>query len=337
MITHDNTNQKRPEISDKLNLRVLRIFIALEESKSVANAADSLGLSKSSVSQHITTLERSIGIPLFDRKQKPIVLTPAGQVLSLHANRILANISAAETALADINAGSLPILNFAIIDDLDASLTPVMATTLQERLTQSFICTFSGRSDQVTKRLINRKADIAVTATMPANLEKFEVQELYKENFVLVVAKDKYQPDLDWRTQLSNLPLIQFSEAMPMGQMVATHLKRIKLDIPKRFSFETSRSVISTVARTGGWTMATPLSILDSSRFSKDIELFQLPFPSLLRNVFLISRCNELGTIPEALANTFRQLLRDELLVEFEKINPTMEGMLEVTSDTVIM
>ncbi len=336
MVSHNITNRKKLELSDKLNLRVLRIFIALEEFKSVAKAAESLGLSKSSVSQHITTLENSVGIPLFDRKQKPIALTLAGQVLSLHANRIVASISAAETALADINAGSLPILNFAIIDDLDASLTPVMATTLQERLTQSSICTFSGRSDQVTKRLINREADIAVTATLPANLNKFEVQELYKEDFVLVVAKCKYDPKLDWRKQLSTLPLVQFSEAMPTGQMVATHLKRIRLDTPKRFSFETSRSVISTVARTGGWTLATPLSILDASRFSNDIELFQLPFPRLLRSVFLINRNDELGTLPEALANTFRQLLRNELLVEFEKISPAMSGMLEVTSDTIV-
>ena len=336
MVTHNGKNRKKLEISDKLNLRALRIFIALEEFKSVGKAAESLGLSKSSVSQHITTLERSVGIPLFDRKQKPIALTHAGQVLSLHANRILANISAAEAALADINAGSLPILNFAIIDDLDASLTPVLATTLQERLTQSFIRTYSGRSDHVTKRLINREADIAVTATLPANLDKFEVQELYKEDFVLVVANSKYHPDQDWRTQLSELPLVQFSEAMPTGQMVATHLKRIRLDIPKRFSFETSRSVISTVARTGGWTMATPLSILDASRFSDDIELFELPFPRMLRSVFLINRKDELGSLPEALANTFRQLLRNELVVEFEKIYPSMSGMLEIHSDTLI-
>lgn len=335
MVAHNHTSRKKPAFSDKLNLRVLRIFIALEESKSVAKAAESLGLSKSSVSQHITTLEQSIGIALFDRKQKPIALTLAGQVLNLHANRILATISAAETALADVNAGSLPVLKFAILDDLDASLTPVMATTLQERLSQSSIRTFSGRSDHVTKRLVSREADIAVTATLPESLHKFEIQELYKEEFVLVVAKNKYQPQLDWRTQLSNLPLIQFSEEMPIGQMVAAHLKRIRLDIPKRFSFETSRSVISTVARTGGWTIATPLSVLDASRFAGDIDLFPLPFPRLLRSVFLINRCDELGTLPDALANTFRQLLRNELLLEFENISPAMTGMLEITSDTM--
>jgi len=330
--------KKRPDsnklvFSDKLTLRGLRIFVALEETKSVAKAAEFLGLSKSSVSQHITTLEKNIGIVLFDRTQKPISLTPAGHVLSLHANQIVAMFSAAETALADFNADSLPFLNFAIIDELDASLTPAMATTLQASLPKSYIRTFSGRSDQVTGRMESREADIAVTATLPASIGKFTILELYKEDFVLAVAKNAYDPNLEWRTQLNKLPLIQYSEAMPAGQMVATHLQRIRFDIRKRYSFETSRSVIATVAKTGGWTMATPLSILDASRFAADIDVFPLPFAKLQRSVYLVNRSNELGSLPETLANTFKTLLKDELLLELIKIDPMLADYLEINAN----
>lgn len=327
---------KKVEFSDRLTLRGLKIFIVLEETKSVALAAERLGLSKSSVSQHITTLEKNVGIDLFDRKQKPIALTPAGQVLSLHAHRIVSMVSTAETALADFNALSLPIVNFAIIDDLDASLTPVMATALQAQLSRSFIRTFSGRSDQVTARIESRDADIAVTASMSTDVNKFEIHELCKEQFVLVVAKDNYQPASSWREQLTELPFIQYSQSMPMGQLVATHLKRIRFDIPQKFSFETSRSVIATVAKTGGWTLATPLSILDASRFRDEISLYPLPFASLSRSIFLINRMNELGTLPGMLAATFRSQLRGELLPEFTHSYPAMAGMLEVYDDDVM-
>lgn len=321
--------------SDRLTLRGLRIFIILEETKSVGLAAERLGISKSNVSQNITSLEQNVGITLFDRKKKPIALTPAGQVLSMHAHRIVSMFSAAETALTDFNAHSLPILNFAIIDDLDGSLTPIMATALQAQLSKSFIRTFSGRSDQVTSRLESREADFAVTASIPTNVSSFQIQELYREQFVLVVARDKYQPELDWREQLSELPLIQYSEAIPMGQMVATHLKRIRFTIAKQFSFETSRSIIATVAKTGGWTLATPLSILDASRFRDEISLYPLPFASLVRNVFLINRANELGTLPETLAKTFRHHLQVELIPEFAKTSPNLNGMIEVFNDNV--
>jgi DNA-binding transcriptional LysR family regulator len=330
------SNKSLTDLSDRLSLRGLRIFIALEEAKSVADAAKHLGLSKSNVSQHITTLEQNLGIRLFDRKQKPISLTPAGQVLSLHAHRIMAMVSAAEASLAECNMDTLPVLNFAIIDDLDVSLTPIMATSLQSQFPRSFINTYSGRSDHVTNRLEAREADLAVTANIPSNVHKFQMQQLYRENFVLVTARGTYKPSDDWRTALRDLPLVRYSEAMPMGQLVAAHLKRIGFDAPRRFSFETSRSVIATVARVGGWTLATPFSILDTRGFNDQIDIHPLPFTKVSRQIYLINRMNELGALPEILAKEFRNLLQTELQVEFAKIAPHLTDAIEIFTEDVI-
>lgn len=320
----------------RLSLRGLRVFIALEQAQSVAEAAKALGLSKSNVSQQITGMENGIGAKLFDRTQKPIVLTPAGQTLSIHAHRILATVSIAEEAMAELNLGSLPSLNFAIIDDLDASLTPSLAASLQARLPRCFICTYSGRSDQVTSRLLSREADIAVTARIPANMHRFQVLQILREKFVLVTARGTYSPNLDWRTQLSQLPLIQYSEAMPMGRMVSTHLKRIGFYAPRRFSFEASRSVIATVAKTGGWTMTTPLSILDAGRFKDQIDVLPLPFAGLSRQVYLIHRMDELGSLPEMLAKQCRVLLQQEAVQEFARMAPHMADSIKVYHEILI-
>jgi DNA-binding transcriptional LysR family regulator len=333
-------NRIRPKLTadatGRLSLRGLRVFIALEQARSVAEAARALGLSKSNVSQQITTMENGIGAKLFDRTQKPISLTPAGQALSLHAHRILATVSIAEEALAELDLGSLPRLDFAVIDDLDASLTPALAASLQARLPRCFICTFSGRSDQVTSRLISREADIAVTASIPANMHRFQILQILREKFVLVTARGAYSADLDWRAQLSDLPLVQYSDAMPMGRMVSTHLKRIGFYAPRRFSFEASRSVIATVARTGGWTLTTPLSILDAGRFKDQIDLSTLPFAGLSRQIYLINRVDELGSLPETLARQFRALLQQEAVREFARMAPHMTGSIEVCHELLV-
>ena len=318
---------------DRLTLRGLRIFIALEEARSVAGAAQKLGMSKSSVSQHVSSMEQSIGTTLFDRQQKPISLTPAGHVLSLHAHDIVAKVKQAEAALANRDANSLPLVNFAIIDDLDASLTPVMATALQAKLPQSYIRTFSGRSDEVTARMMAREADLAITASIPADVARFEIQELFREHFILVTAKDCYSKAKDWRRQLEALPLVQYSENMPVGHLVLTHLKRIRLNVNRHYSFETTRSVIATVAKTGGWTLATPLSLLDASRFYEEIDVFPLPFAELSRSVFMINRVNELGTLPEILTDTFQQLLRSELVPELNRMAPGVADKLEIQDE----
>jgi hypothetical protein len=123
---------------------------------------------------------------------------------------------------------------------------------------------------------------------------------------------------------------------MPMGLMVSTHLKRIGFYAPRRFSFEASRSVIATVAKTGGWTLTTPLSILDASRFKEHIDLFPLPFAGLSRQIYLISRMDELGALPETLAKQCRALLQQEAVPEFARLAPHINNAIEVYHEILI-
>ncbi|MGB6231094.1 MAG: LysR family transcriptional regulator [Litorimonas sp.] len=320
----------------RLTLRGLRVFVMLERAGSVAEAAKALGLSKSNVSQQITAMETGVGAKLFDRSQRPISLTPAGRRLGVHAHRILGAVSEAEEALSEMDLDGLPVLNLAIIDDLDASLTPSLAALLQAKLPRCFVRTFSGRSDQMTARLLAREADIAITGSIPADMHRFQVLQLMRETFLLATARGAYTPHLAWRPQLSDLPLIQYSEAMPMGRMVAAHLKRIGVNAPRRFSFEASRSVIATIGKTGGWTLTTPLTVLDASAFRDQIALFPLPFAGLSRQIYLINRKDELGTLPQTLAEQCRALLQRNALPEFARLAPGLTDAIEVYHETLI-
>ncbi|WP_432256871.1 LysR family transcriptional regulator [Limimaricola sp. AA108-03] len=331
------TTQTPPTATERpiarLTLRGLRAFIALEEARSVAGAAQKLGVSKSNVSQQITALEQNVGAKLFDRNSRPILLTPAGQVLSMHAHRIMATVSAAEANLAEFNLRSLPVLNLGIIDDLDASITPVVASSLQRQLPQCFISTFSGRSDQVTAKLLSRDVDIAITGIMPTDMHRFSILQLLREQFVLISAKGQYDRREDWRQSLTRLPLVQYAETMPMGRLVSGHLKRVGFHPQRRFSFETNRSVIATVAQNGGWTIATPLSLLDVGSLVSEIDISPLPFASLSRQIYLVTRSDELGNLPTRLARECRALLHGKLLPDFAKIAPMLAGAIEVLGD----
>ncbi len=323
----------KPRSFTGLTLRELRVFVALEEARSVAGAAQRLCISTSGVSQHITALEHSIGAKLFDRRAKPITLTPAGQVLRTHAHRILAVVSEAETELAEINLSSLPVLNLAIIDDLDASLTPVLVSSLQARLSRCFIDASSGRSDQIIARLFAREADIGLTASMPADASALCVLPILREPFILVSAKGRIADGEDWREALTRLPLVQYSEAMPIGRTIAAHLKRLRLNAPSRCAFEATRSVIATVVQMGGWTLTTPLNLLDAGRFLSEIDIAPLPFPGLTRHIYLIARNDEFGHLPHDLARDCRVMARDRLVPDFASIAPGLADLIEVAED----
>jgi DNA-binding transcriptional LysR family regulator len=323
-----------PAPTPELTLRGLRIFVALAEAGSVAAAAARMGGSSPGISQHITMLETAVGARLFDRRARPVTLTPAGQMLHAHALRILSVVSEAQTELAEISLSSLPSLNLAIIDDLDASVTPVLVSALQARFRKCFVHAYSGRSDHIITRLEAREADIAVTTLLPADGQRFIALPILRELFVLVTARGAIAPGADMRHALQSLPFVQYSDQIPIGRRIAAHLERVRMAVPRRFAFEATRSVLAMVVQTGGWAITTPLNILDAELFVPGLDILPLPFAGETRLVHLVARREELGHLPAELARDCRRLVRETLIPRFVAMAPDFAGAIAVPDET---
>src|SRR5262245_50498718 len=69
---------------NNLDLNKLHAFAAVAERGGVGSAAAQLGRTPSAVSQSVSALEGALGVKLFDRVGKRLVLTRGGQLLSDH-------------------------------------------------------------------------------------------------------------------------------------------------------------------------------------------------------------------------------------------------------------
>jgi DNA-binding transcriptional LysR family regulator len=65
----------------ELDLNKLSTFLAVADSGGVGKAAARLGRTSSAISQSISALETALGVPLFDRVGKRLILTRGGQTL----------------------------------------------------------------------------------------------------------------------------------------------------------------------------------------------------------------------------------------------------------------
>ncbi|MFN7004449.1 MAG: LysR family transcriptional regulator, partial [Roseinatronobacter sp.] len=73
-----------------LDMTALRALLAVQDQGGVTRAAHVLNLTQSAVSMQIKRLEDSLGLPLFERRGRAMVVTAAGEQLMSYARRMLA-------------------------------------------------------------------------------------------------------------------------------------------------------------------------------------------------------------------------------------------------------
>lgn len=86
-----------------MTLRGLEIFVKVAELKSMNNAAEALFISQPSVSGAIADLEKEFNVLLFERLNKRIYITEAGEQLLVYAKRMLSIKCEIERNMRDID------------------------------------------------------------------------------------------------------------------------------------------------------------------------------------------------------------------------------------------
>jgi molybdate transport repressor ModE-like protein len=141
----------------------LRVLREVAQSGSFSAAARVLGYTQSAVSRQVAALEAIAGRPLFERRRKGVVLTPAGTRLLARAVRVLDELDAAirDAAEPDAEAGPVRLGTFATAA---AGLVPAALTSLPRDLVVSVR---EATTPALTRALRAGTLDLAVVAQTP--------------------------------------------------------------------------------------------------------------------------------------------------------------------------
>ncbi|MWB97942.1 LysR substrate-binding domain-containing protein [Agromyces seonyuensis] len=84
------------------DVRRLRLLVELRDRGTLAAVAEALAYSPSSVSQQLAQLEKEVGVELLAPAGRRVQLTPAAELLVVHARRVLDELEDAQAALAGV-------------------------------------------------------------------------------------------------------------------------------------------------------------------------------------------------------------------------------------------
>lgn len=109
-----------------IEVRQLRVLVALAKQGGVTAAAQSLGLAQSTVSEALAALERAVGAPVLLRRRgaHDSVLTDAGQALLPHARDVLASLESAHLAVAQVSGSARATIAIAANESIGTYLLP---------------------------------------------------------------------------------------------------------------------------------------------------------------------------------------------------------------------
>ncbi|MFG1464726.1 LysR family transcriptional regulator [Xanthobacter sp. DSM 24535] len=115
---------------DNIDLRLLRVFVALAEAGGFADAQITLNLSQSTLSTHLAALERKLGGQLCERGRAGFRLTPFGESTFAAAKQLFADVDAFHSRIGRDQRTLVGRLRLGIVDGVVTNPTLGLQTAL---------------------------------------------------------------------------------------------------------------------------------------------------------------------------------------------------------------
>lgn len=324
---------KRPMTSALgFDLRSLETFALTCSKGSMAAAAVRLGMSQPAVSQIIKCLESSLGVALIDRSHRPLLLTASGVFLRDSAVQLLADAQRIAASLRELEGGFPPSLRLGVVDSLAAPFVPDLLSSLEPSLRTLSVA--AGLASTLRKAFADFRFDVIITNDPTEDVDGLVRHTILTEPYILIVpeAVAKANERIDLGMLSRTLNLVRWSAQSQIGADIERHLRRLRIEIPRRFEFDSSDTLVGIVAAGLSWAIMTPLCLVNSISKLGTARAAPFPGPKFYRTLSIISRTGELDKVVQQLADRSREILKKKYLPSMLGIGPWLQGQITLGS-----
>lgn len=148
-----------------VNLQDLKYILAVEEHRHFGQAAVTCHVSQPTLSSQVRKVEEELGVQIFERTNKSVAPTEAGELILEHARKALDSVSQMEQvarAWRDPLAGSFKL---GVIPTLAPYLMPLVLGPLRTEYPQMPIELWEDLTQVLVEMVRNRRLDAALIAT----------------------------------------------------------------------------------------------------------------------------------------------------------------------------
>ncbi|MDO9014246.1 MAG: LysR family transcriptional regulator [Polynucleobacter sp.] len=272
------------------SIRVLKNFIAISRHGSVAAAAREIGLTAAAAGQQLQHLEAEIGIALFDRNKRSLVLNNHGRALIEPIQDIIARYESLGSGLKNELSGTIVL--GALVSTLMGHFGKAL-DELKRNYPELEIKLIAGLSSDFLDQVLDGKLDAAIVTESPFTLPQSAMwTELYKEPMVLILpqtGQKRSRSTVSDETIPKNLPFIRFERKTWTGHLVDQTIKVNKLAMNEGMEINSVEAIIELVRQGLGYSIIPQLANVDW-KHDQRLRIHTLPGKTIYRKVGLLER-----------------------------------------------
>lgn len=167
-----------------MDLLDLKTIAAVTRCGGVTAAAGELNTVQSNVTARVLSLERQLGVVLFDRHSRGMRLTRAGQRLLPYANRMATLVTEAEEAVRGVGPASGP-LSIGSMETTAAVRLPALLAKFRKTNPGIVLSVETGATATLLQAVLDHRLDCAFVAG-PVDDTRLGIHAAFEESLVLV-------------------------------------------------------------------------------------------------------------------------------------------------------
>lgn len=173
-----------------LTLRQLRAFDAVAEAGSFTAAAARLHLTQSALSVLVRELEREMGVQLFDRHTRRVLLSEAGRAFQPSVQRLLADLAGAVAGVTELRDQKRGLLRLAAPQLMACTLMPRVIAAYRARYPDIEVRLADTLPEHLLAGLASGEAELAVGQDVEVDAAAVERRTLFRDRHWLICPPD---------------------------------------------------------------------------------------------------------------------------------------------------
>lgn len=296
-----------------MNIRDLQYLVALAEHKHFSKAAEACFVSQPTLSTQIKKLEDELGVVLFERAPRQVMITPIGEAIVARARTVLHDVAQIKRLARQSLNPETGTLTLGVFPTLAPYLLPHLVPALQASHPDLELLLVEEKTNKLIELMRQGSIDTALLA-LPLLDDDMHATQLFTEPFMAATPKNhplarKKKLKLD---DLNNLPLLLLEEghclrdqALDVCHMAGTSER----EGFRATSLETLRQM---VAAGVGITLLPQLAVTAPVPQSPNIRLIPFQSPQPHRQIALVWRASSaMSGFLQQLSDTIKQHLGD--------------------------